>query len=463
MELADIKGFIKRYSESYLFLSGIKSLSWMYIFIGLIPLGYGIITRKFIVASITVIMVISYTAITNILVRKMTSISYYQRFLLSGSSSLFTSLFFLMLPYSLVETVMSDRMTQIVYSLLIGLAWILAVFLIFSFEVYNTKKGKYSKAKSKKKNRAGIAAFSSIGAILGISLMKIASKWMTQEVAINVVILSALSLSDSSSVAATISKNMEFMYEIRNALLDFASEAAILIAVYFSIQTNKATNCNAYHTDKAHFISRIAVILLFSFVISGLKFLVLPQNFLTTIHVNNSVSHSTEPSFDYNRSFTTISRAIGYHERKEIYRKTHGMIYYGDKKVLDIKMDYEFEGNPIEVRTVKGMEIRIICKNQAIAYFKNEKPYVVSFQDINWQSNDIILLEVCKELLSEGRLDCFEYICSYIMRYNPDFVQQYLRRYIVSDFTSEELSQVGEISIDYITKTAQRFYNGLSA
>lgn len=189
MELADIKGFIKRYSESYLFLSGIKSLSWMYIFIGLIPLGYGIITRKFIVASITVIMVISYTAITNILVRKMTSISYYQRFLLSGSSSLFTSLFFLMLPYSLVETVMSDRMTQIVYSLLIGLAWILAVFLIFSFEVYNTKKGKYSKAKSKKKNRAGIAAFSSIGAILGISLMKIASKWMTQEVAINVVII----------------------------------------------------------------------------------------------------------------------------------------------------------------------------------------------------------------------------------------------------------------------------------
>ena len=88
---------------------------------------------------------------------------------------------------------------------------------------------------------------------------------------------------------------------------------------------------------------------------------------------------------------------------------------------------------------------------------------MVSFQDINWQSNDIILLEVCKELLSEGRLDCFEYICSYIMRYDSDFVQPYLRRYIVSDFTSEELSQAGEISIDYITKTAQRFYNSVSS
>ena len=189
MELEDIKGFIKRYSESYLFLSDIKSLSWMYIFIGLIPLCCGIVTRKFIVTSIVVTMVVFYTVITNILVRKMTSVSYYQRFLLTGSSALFTSLFFLMMPYSLVETVISDRMTQIVYALAIGLAWILAVFLIFSFEIYNTKKGKYSKTKSKKKNRAGIAAISSIGAVFGISIMKFASKWMTQEVAINVVII----------------------------------------------------------------------------------------------------------------------------------------------------------------------------------------------------------------------------------------------------------------------------------
>lgn len=276
-------------------------------------------------------------------------------------------------------------------------------------------------------------------------------------------ILSALSLSDSSSVAATISKNMEFMYEIRNALLDFASEATILIAVYFSIQTNKATNCNAYHTDKAHFVSRIAVILLFSFVIFGLKFLVLPQNFIRAIHMQNSVASSAEPSFDYSRSFITISRSTGYHKEKEIYRKTHGVIYYGDKKMLDIEMDYEFQGNPIELRTVNGIEIEIICKNQAIAYLKDEKPCVVPLQDLRGQSNDTVLLEVCKDLLSEGRFDCFEYICPYVMQYDPDFVQQYLRRYIVSDFTSEELSQVGEISIDYITKTAQRFYNGLSA
>ncbi|GFI56559.1 hypothetical protein IMSAG013_01622 [Clostridiales bacterium] len=195
MELDNIKGFIKRYSESYLYLSSIKSLSWLYIFLGLIPLGYGIVTRKFIVTSIVVTMVVFYTVITNILVRKMTSVSYYQRFLLTGSSSLFTSLFFLMMPYSLVETAIFDRMTQIIYSLVIGFAWILAVFLILSFEIYNTKKGKYSKAKSKKKNRAGIAVAASIGGVSGVSLMKLASNWMTQEIALNVGIILAFIVS----------------------------------------------------------------------------------------------------------------------------------------------------------------------------------------------------------------------------------------------------------------------------
>jgi len=269
-------------------------------------------------------------------------------------------------------------------------------------------------------------------------------------------LISALSLLDSSSVASTISKNLQYLYEIRNALLDFIAEAAILLAVYFSTSSNKVANCEAYNTNKAHFVSRIATMLLLSSLMCGLKFLVLPQNFLTTIHVQNSASRSTEPSFDYNRTFTTISRATGYHMRREIYRKTHGTLYYGDKKMLDIYMDYEFKGNPIEVLTVSGLKIRIICKNQAIAYFKEEKPYVVSFQDINKQRNDVILLEVCKELLSEGRLDCFEYICAYIMQHDPSFIQPYLQRYSVSDFTSEELSQVGDISTNYITETAQR-------
>ena len=272
-------------------------------------------------------------------------------------------------------------------------------------------------------------------------------------------ILPALSLLDSSSIASTISKNMQYMYEIRNAILDFAAEATILLAVCFSTPTSKATNCESYHTHKAHFVSRIVTLLLLSFLICGLKFFVLPQNFLTTIHMQNSASHSTEPSFDYNRTFTTISRATGYHKKKEIYRKTHGTLYYGDKKMLDIYMDYEFEGNPIEVLTVNELTVRIICKNQAIAYLKDENPYVITFHDIEDAEFDEILLGTCKKLLEKGRVDCFEYISEYIQKYDPVFIEQYLERYSTGNFTETEFQQMGDINPDYITRCAKQFAN----
>ena len=170
--------------------------------------------------------------------------------------------------------------------------------------------------------------------------------------------------------------------------------------------------------------------------------------------MQRSHSNSTTPSFDYNRTFITIGRAISYSETKEIYRKTHGKLYYGEKKMLDIYMDYEYEGNPIETRTVNHSEVKIICQNQAIAYLKNGEPYAVSFVDIEEQSKDDILLEVCKQLLEEGRIDCFEYISDYVGKYDPDFVKPYLERYSAGNFTETELQQMGDISPDYITKCA---------
>ena len=206
-------------------------------------------------------------------------------------------------------------------------------------------------------------------------------------------ILPALSLLDSSSVASTISKNMQYMYEIRNAILDFAAEATILLAVCFSTPTSKAANCESYHTHKAHFVSRIVT------------------------------------------------------------------LYYGDKKMLDIYMDYEFEGNPIEVLTVNELTVRIICKNQAIAYLKDENPYVITFHDIEDAEFDEILLGTCKKLLEKGRVDCFEYISEYIQKYDPVFIEQYLERYSTGNFTETEFQQMGDINPDYITRCAKQFAN----
>ena len=188
MDIDSITGYVKRHSDSYMSVEGSKSMVGPFIFLGLIPLIYGIVSHKFIVATIMVSAVICYAVFVNILNRKLTSVSYYQRFLFSGIFSLFTSLFFFMFAYLLIEVVIPEKSTQIAYSIILGIAWILAVLLIFAFKIINIKKGVYKRLNSGKVS-PGLAIASSGGAVLGISLAKLASKWMTQEVAINVVVV----------------------------------------------------------------------------------------------------------------------------------------------------------------------------------------------------------------------------------------------------------------------------------
>ena len=120
------------------------------------------------------------------------------------------------------------------------------------------------------------------------------------------------------------------------------------------------------------------------------------------------------------------------------------------------------QGNMIYIEdTWQKIEVNdtevIICYDKIIAYLKNEKPYVITFHDIENAEFDEILLGTCKQLLEEGRIDCFEYISDYVGKYDPDFVKPYLERYSAGNFTESELQQMGDINPDYITKCAQQF------
>lgn len=277
----------------------------------------------------------------------------------------------------------------------------------------------------------------------------VADKYFSQPTSI----MSALSMFDESSVAATISKNMEYSYGIRNAVLDFVAESSALFSLYYSSKLVRSDTEKNY-LGKAYFVSRIAAFMLLSGLICGLKFLVLPQNFLKTTHMQNFASYSATPSFTDCTTFISVRRAVSYKEVREIYRKTHVKLYYDKKKMLDIYLDYEFEGNPIETWTVNNSEVKIICHNQAVAYVKNGEPYAISFSDIEKHSKDDILLEVCKELLKEGRTDCFEYIGKYVMHFEPEFSKPYIERYKEKDFTESELQHMGDISPEYIARCA---------
>ena len=72
------------------------------------------------------------------------------------------SLLFLMLAYWIIEVGIPEKSTQIAYSISLGIAWILAVLLIFAFKIINIKRGVYKRLNSGKVS-PGLAIASSGG------------------------------------------------------------------------------------------------------------------------------------------------------------------------------------------------------------------------------------------------------------------------------------------------------------
>lgn len=264
--------------------------------------------------------------------------------------------------------------------------------------------------------------------------------------------------------ANAIVANTEFVYEIRNAILDFLTCAAIMIALYFSAESSNIEDEEKYYTKKARFAARIASVIVLSLFVCGIKMIALPHNSMKETHMPQTHSETTLPVFGYNRTQIIHSRTIGYDGTlKPVYNATHSYILYGNEIILEFDMNRECDSFALEKIDVNGTECYIACYDKAAAYLKSGVPYALEIEDIADEEYDEILLGICEKLLEEKSLSCFDCIGEYILKYDSDFIMPYLQRYIASDFTAEELSQNGEISMDYITKTAQRFYNSLSA
>ena len=144
---------------------------------------------------------------------------------------------------------------------------------------------------------------------------------------------------------------------------------------------------------------------------------------------------------------------------------------YQDDYLFSFRIDGEYsprkthmEGNQIvlyedrERTEINGTEV-IICYDKAFAYLKDGKPYVVTTECISEKEYDAVLLGTCERMLSEGRFEFFEYICEYIQKYDPVFIEQYLERYSTGNFTETEFQQMGDINPDYITRCAKQFAN----
>ena len=260
--------------------------------------------------------------------------------------------------------------------------------------------------------------------------------------------------------AFLLAENANYLFGIRNFVLDLISSVAIIVALYFSTTMVKVEDKEEFHTKEAHFVTRIASILLLSFVICGAKVLILPQNSLRVIHINRFQIDTMREAFTCDCTLIQLSRSISYGEEKIVYNKEKRELCYRGERVLTFWMDGEHSGQGIDEIKIHGTEVVIVCDDEAIAYLREGEPYAVTFEEIEKEDYDEILLGTCEKLLEEGRLECFEYISKYIMKYDPEFAKPYIERYCTGEFTDSELQQIGSIRPEYITKCAQQVTAG---
>ena len=267
-------------------------------------------------------------------------------------------------------------------------------------------------------------------------------------------VLESIGLPDQPSIPTSIFNNLKYEHQVRCCILDVVCESAVLLGLYFSTSSRNVDNNDRRNTILKMLI-RFNAIFVALFAVCGLKFLALPYNFLANTNIESRYSSTLVDSFEFEKKATSILRATSYKGRKEIYSRTHGWLNYGDDKILNIYMDYDYNGPSTEKVMIGETEVTIVCTNQAIAYLKDGKPYAVLFENVHKQGKDTVLLETCKTLLSNGRTDCFEYIGEYVRKYDPLYLDSYIARYAHGDFTDIEIENMGEINPNFIINCAK--------
>ena len=69
---------------------------------------------------------------------------------------------------------------------------------------------------------------------------------------------------------------------------------------------------------------------------------------------------------------------------------------------------------------------------------------------------DDMLTDVLKAGILHGDYHCFEYGSGYLQKHAPGFIQPYIERYAIGEFTGQERSDMGDIRPEYIQELARK-------
>lgn len=120
------------------------------------------------------------------------------------------------------------------------------------------------------------------------------------------------------------------------------------------------------------------------------------------------------------------------------------------KYKIEIAKDYGIsQANCGSSITIDDTEV-IFYSNQYIVFVENTIPKVLSFNELCNTNENKTLTKFLKMMINNGYWEFFEYGCDYLLKYDPYFINQYINRYSLGNFTENEKNTNFDIQISYI-------------
>ena len=81
--------------------------------------------------------------------------------------------------------------------------------------------------------------------------------------------------------------------------------------------------------------------------------------------------------------------------------------------------------------------------------------------ELNDCEENLSITYVCEKLISDGNVYIFEYACEYLVKYDFEFVENYISRYSNGEFTKTELRwmEISNYNPQFVEIFAKQFVN----
>lgn len=266
--------------------------------------------------------------------------------------------------------------------------------------------------------------------------------------------------------------NLDYFLKIKNFIFDTIIGVAFVILHFLSVNAESVNKDNEISGRKfVVFSIRVAILIIFTLVLSGVRSLIFPYSTLKTIenHATTTEHYITDDSFYASSDCSKIGRTNGYKNERTDFQKTTIKIYCNRTELCTISIDGFYKlydssisGNQITMND-KFTEYEIteqpvfVLEDLAICYHENSIPKAVPFKEIVNQKESVILTATIKKLVSEGNVLLFVNSYEYLKKYDSEFAKSIVERYQNAEFTDNENICIDKIG--YRTEFLQTFFN----